>query len=203
MFDRVKIVSYPISFSYWDCNIVYWYTELLSPPDIVLWYPIYNTTIVVLTYNLNSFVSAGRDYHRRNPQPWRWSIKAEWGEWVRGGKLPNETSRSLTFHTPSVCFRMKLFSVSIWFALFVQFQTEETSPSRNLVARQISNSAPTSLVDIESLVHQELVREQESLRDRRKKDIHNMSELLMIASTSASYKFLFLFCSWKTSTLQY
>lgn len=42
--------------------------------------------------------------------------------------------------------------------------------------RQVSNSAPTSTIDIEGLVREELLQEQEMMRDRRKKDIHNMSK---------------------------
>lgn len=42
--------------------------------------------------------------------------------------------------------------------------------------RQISNSAPTSTVDIEGLVKDECYREQDVMRDRRKKDVHNMSK---------------------------
>ncbi|CDW57417.1 HLH domain containing protein [Trichuris trichiura] len=42
---------------------------------------------------------------------------------------------------------------------------------------KVSSSAPSSSeFEIESLVHDETLREQEVIRDRRKKDIHNMIE---------------------------
>ena len=48
-----------------------------------------------------------------------------------------------------------------------------------LASSQVSNSAPTSSFDMEGLVKQELGGEgsgEEVVRDRRKKDIHNMIE---------------------------
>ncbi|KRY88450.1 hypothetical protein T4D_695 [Trichinella pseudospiralis] len=45
--------------------------------------------------------------------------------------------------------------------------------------RKVSSSAPsTSSLDVDLFGHDDMLREQESMRDRRKKDIHNMSELL-------------------------
>ncbi len=45
-------------------------------------------------------------------------------------------------------------------------------------SRQVSNSAPTSTVDIDALVKQQIgvpVEQPDLFHDRRKKDIHNMS----------------------------
>lgn len=47
---------------------------------------------------------------------------------------------------------------------------------RTAYSRQVSSSAPTSTIDIEGLVREELSQEHEIIRDRRKKDIHNMSK---------------------------
>ncbi|OUC46505.1 hypothetical protein D917_07665, partial [Trichinella nativa] len=45
--------------------------------------------------------------------------------------------------------------------------------------RKVSSSAPsTSSLDADLFGHDDMIREQESMRDRRKKDIHNMSEFL-------------------------
>lgn len=51
-----------------------------------------------------------------------------------------------------------------------------TNDNNSSYQRQVSNSAPSTTVDIEGLVRDELIREQELMRDRRKKDVHNMSE---------------------------
>uniref|UniRef100_A0A914W5M0 BHLH domain-containing protein n=1 Tax=Plectus sambesii TaxID=2011161 RepID=A0A914W5M0_9BILA len=55
--------------------------------------------------------------------------------------------------------------------------TGSSSTTSSDYNRQVSSSAPTGSLDIDSLVHQEVVvSEHEFFRDRRKKDIHNMIE---------------------------
>ena len=59
--------------------------------------------------------------------------------------------------------------------------------------RQVSSSAPSASLDIEGLVRQELYKEQECMRDRRKKDVHNMSKDVARSSILQLY-LLFLHC---------
>uniref|UniRef100_A0A915K2E6 BHLH domain-containing protein n=1 Tax=Romanomermis culicivorax TaxID=13658 RepID=A0A915K2E6_ROMCU len=60
--------------------------------------------------------------------------------------------------------------------LLVTNNSNNPSSSFSVQQRHVSNSAPSASIDIEGLVRDELSREQELMRDRRKKDVHNMIE---------------------------
>lgn len=59
-------------------------------------------------------------------------------------------------------------------------QRDRNASSSSIYERQFSSSAPNSSADLDQMANQDLLVDdaQSNVRDRRKKDIHNMSQFI-------------------------